>query len=343
MAKKPTIKATSRKDGRMEKTLTINGKRRHFYGADENEILQKIAAYKENISSGPFFTEVAETWRSSYSEAVEFYTYDKTKAAYNRVKDYFDGIRIKQIMPQDINKFYNYMSSKGYAKKTVNNHRAILNNIFNFAIVEGYIDTNPAFFVAMPKKLKQTRRELPSDEDIKRVKNSIHCESGFLAYFLMYTGCRKGEALALQYKDIDLKNKVIKIYKSVYYEGNVAKIKQPKTVSGIREIPLLDKLIPYLPQGPKDQYIFSVDGNCPLSHSTFNRRWDKYQEQSGVSATPHQLRHAYATMLYESGIDEKLAQELMGHSDIATTRNIYTHIRTSKVKDAANILNSVDF
>ena len=184
---------------------------------------------------------------------------------------------------------------------------------------------------------------MPSDEDIQKVKTSVNCEFGFLALFLIYTGCRKGEALALQFKDIDIENKKIKITKSVYFESDRPKIKQPKTENGIREIPLLDVLIPHLPKGKPEDYVFSPDGKTPYGQSTFNRHWKKYQEQSGVNATPHQLRHAYATLLYEANIDERLAMEIMGHADIATTRNIYTHIRTSKLDTAANMLNSVDF
>ena len=56
----------------------------------------------------------------------------------------------------------------------------------------------------------------------------------------------------------------------------------------------------------------------------------KYKKETGVSLTAHQLRHAYATMLFEAGIDEKDAQELMGHSDINLTRSIYTHQTRAK-------------
>ncbi|MBQ7816775.1 MAG: tyrosine-type recombinase/integrase [Oscillospiraceae bacterium] len=97
------------------------------------------------------------------------------------------------------------------------------------------------------------------------------------------------------------------------------------------------------PKGRKNDYIFSKDGSSPFVESTFKRAWKKYTEETGITATPHQLRHAYATMLYEAGIDEKLAQELMGHADITTTRNIYTHIRLSRIDFAATKLNSIDF
>ena len=339
----PKKKMYQRPDGLYEKGITIDGKRIRFRGKTEREVMQKIANYEAKQETGMTFVDVAEQWRNEYSADVEYYSYIKSKAAYNSAIAFFDSEYIKDITPRDISRYYAFLASKGYAKKTVNNYKAIVSNVFKYAIVKGYADTNPTTMAAVPKKLKQTKRTLPSDEDIAKVKQSVDCESGFLALFLMYTGCRKGEALALQYKDIDLKKKVIKVYKSVYYEGNLPKIKQPKTENGIREIPLLDALIPHIPKGKAEEYIFSIDGTRPYTHSTFNRRWSKYQQQSGVTCTPHQLRHAYATMLYEAGLDERIAMEIMGHSDIATTRNIYTHIRTSKLDKAAEILNSLNF
>ena len=336
-------KMYQRPDGLYEKGKTINGKRIRFRGKTEREVLQKIAAYEEKQENGLTFEEIAEQWRNEYSKDVEYYSYVKSKAAYNSAKDYFGDMYIKDITPQDISRYYAFLGAKGYAKKTVNNYKAIVSNVFKYAIENGHSDNNPTTLVSVPKKLKQTKRTLPTDEEIKLVKASVNCEFGVLAFFLMYTGCRKGEALALQFKDIDYANKKIKITKSVYYESDKPKIKQPKTENGIREIPLLDALIPILPKGKPNDYVFSPDGTKPYGQSTFNRHWDKYQEQSGVTCTPHQLRHAYATMLYEAGIDEKLAQEIMGHADIATTRNIYTHIRTSRLDNAADLLNKLDF
>lgn len=339
MAKKPKLRA----DGRMEKVMTIGGKKVHFYGKNESEILRKIRDYKEKEETGPLFKDVAEQWHIQYEKEVEYNTYYKSLVYYNRAVDHFGDMYIKNITPQDINKFYTQLSAQGYARKTVANQKTILGNIFRYAIVNGHISDNPLTFVSLPKNLKQNKRELPSDEDIQKVKGSVQGEFGLLPFFLMYTGCRKSEALALQFKDIDLARKKIKITKALYYKYNRPEIKQPKTENGIREIPLLDRLIPHLPQGKPDDFIFSVDGSTPYPQSYFQRRWKKYQRQTGITATPHQLRHAYATMLYEAGIDEKLAQELMGHADISTTKNIYTHIRLSRLEDAANKLNSIDF
>ena len=336
-------KKKTRSDGRMEKTMTISGKRVHFYGRSETEIMRKIRDYKEKEEKGETFETVADLWRAEYEKKVEYYTYEKSTSQYDRIKEYFAGRYIKDITPPDIHSFYEYLSRQKYAKKTVKNHRTVLNNIIRFAIAKGYIKDNPAAFIALPSKLPQKKRDLPSDDDIRKVKSSIDCTFGLFPYFLMYTGCRKGEALAIQYGDIDRKNKTISISKAVYFVGNQPQIKQPKTDAGTREIPLLDKLLPYIPKGRKDHYIFSPDGLKPYDDSAFRRQWYAYQKESGVTATPHQLRHAYATLLYEAGIDEKLAQELMGHADISTTKNIYTHIRDKRMNTAVDALNSTDF
>ena len=67
--------------------------------------------------------------------------------------------------------------------------------------------------------------------------------------------------------------------------------------------------------------------------------WRDYANKTGVTATAHQLRHSYATMLFECGIDVKDAQDLLGHSTAAMTQDIYTHLREKRKEDTANLLN----
>ena len=177
---------------------------------------------------------------------------------------------------------------------------------------------------------------------MKIVKNSTDCTFGLLAYFLMYTGLRKGELLALQWKDIDFEKKEIYITKSVCHHNNVPHIKTPKTDSGNRTIMLLDCLsdkLKELKEQTPTNYIFS-GSDTPLTNSQFQCRWEKYQKESGLKITAHQLRHTFATILFEANIDVKDAQNIMGHSDISVTQNIYTHIRKKRMQDTANKLNN---
>ena len=80
-----------------------------------------------------------------------------------------------------------------------------------------------------------------------------------------------------------------------------------------------------------------------MSAPPLHKRREKYQKTYGVTFTAHQLRHGFATMCYEAGIDEKDAQELMGHSDISLTRSIYTHIRAERKNETISKLNNFNF
>ena len=190
--------------------------------------------------------------------------------------------------------------------------------------------------------ISESRREKPStkrraltDEEIDLIKNNIEAPGGLFAYTLLYTGLRRGEILRLQYKDIDRENKLIHVNKSAYYTSNKRKIKTPKTESGVRDVILLPDLEKVLPKGKANKYIFSVTGKEPYSDDQARTLWENYCKATGLTVSPHYLRHNYATILFKSGVDVKTAQYLLGHSDIHTTMNIYTHLQKSMLDERA--------
>lgn len=126
---------------------------------------------------------------------------------------------------------------------------------------------------------------------------------------------------------------------SSYFESNQPHIKQPKIEAGSRTIPLLDKLAEKLPKGKKNDYLFGKDKKTLFKDTQFKKLWADYCELCKISVTLHQLRHAYVTFLYESGLDEVQAMAQTGHAKIDTMRDIYTHIRNKKITDAEKTLN----
>ena len=210
--------------------------------------------------------------------------------------------------------------------------------IFRHAIINRYIKEDVSFYARLPKGAKSQKREALTNEEIEIVNNSTACTFGPLVYFLLYTGLRKGEALALRWKDIDLVNNIIHVSRSVYYISNEPHIKEPKTSSGIRDVIIPNCLADKLSPKAAKEFVFNKNGKL-IDKSYFTRQWRKYTEETGLNITAHQLRHTYATLLFEADIDEKDAQTLMGHSDIKVTQNIYTHIRQSRKVATANKLN----
>ena len=142
------------------------------------------------------------------------------------------------------------------------------------------------------------------------------------------------------YNDIDLDNDIISVTKSVYHVNNRPFIKEPKTQKGIRNVPILYPLKPYLPNKKSQQYIFSLDGGkTPLTEMQYQKLWKEYAKSIGINCSAHQLRHSFATMLFECGVDAKDAQDILGHAQLSTTMDIYTHIRDSRRKDVASKIN----
>lgn len=140
----------------------------------------------------------------------------------------------------------------------------------------------------------------------------------------------------MQWKDIDWKNNTITISKAIRHRGNAPEICPPKTENSVRQIPLLKPLKDRLRHFKvfPDDYV--IGGKSPLTKSALDKRWKKWCKDKNIRIDRHQIRHQYATILFESGVDAKTAQELLGHAKIATTMDIYTHL-SDKQKNKARI------
>lgn len=325
---------TLRKDGRyMGFWHDKDGKRHAIYDRDPEKLYLKIQQ-KETADEPPTFKDLAEAWEAEHREQISYKTAEAYTAPLRRLIDRFGDQ--ETVTAQEINAFLVDLGKKQYARRSVQMHRDILNMVFNHAIMAGKMTVNPCAAVSVPRNLTTTRRELPDDAAIEAVK---HFDGSFslFAKICLYAGLRRGEVLALRYEDIDRSAKTIHVTKSVEYVGNNARLKKPKTDAGYRDVILLDVLSDQIPQGTG--YIFSRADGGLLTKAQFRKRWYKYTTEIGYNMTAHQLRHGFATILFEAGIPDKDAQELLGHASIVTTRNIYTHIRKSRRAETAQKLN----
>lgn len=347
MPKKETY--YQRPDGLYEKKITdpATGKRLYFRSKDPREIERKMLAYTAKAASGPTFGEIALQWQTEHFPSLSYSTQRGYRPAYGRVVHAFATARVKEITSQDILQYIRRFSKgeNGRSFKTVTNELLVIRMILEYACTLDILQYNPAEHVRVPKGLSRKPRAFPSNTEINLVKanHAVHPPYGLLHYFALYSGARLGEIMALQWRDIDMEGRVIYIQRSVYWEHNQPKLKTPKTEKGVRAVPILQKLYEVLLplQGKPDDYLFSVNGKLPTEMEVFQGR-SKYKALTGATTSPHQLRHAYATMLYEAGIDEKTAQYLLGHAQLSTTMDIYTTLRQRVLIDAAKKLNDID-
>ena len=332
-----------RKDGRWQKSITINGERLYFYSSEPTEkkaikdIEQQLITYTAKKQISELFSVVADEWYSSTEPKLSESTYARYGSLIKRCKEHFSDYHIKDITIQDIERFLAHLRSQSFSSKSIKAHYSVLRLAFKYAFVNGYIENDVSHYVTVPKGSEAVTREALTDEQQEVVKNSLDKPFGLFAYTIMYTGMRRGEAIALRWENIDFENKIITVSENAIFPTNQPIVKTPKTENGKRKIILLDCLADVLYSLRSSGFVFS--GDIIRGNSWYTRQWKAYQKATELNVTPHQLRHTYATILFEADIDVKDTQALMGHSDISTTRNIYTHIRKSRMEQTAAKLN----
>ncbi len=337
-------KMKKRDDGRYLKTVkdARTGKRLYFYGSSEREVQQKILQYTQKVETGRPFEEVAEEWYNENMPTLAIQSQKSYKPCYQSALEEFSGESIKQIKPKDINSYLRKLGKMGYSEKSVTQRRLVLNLIFKHAVISGDLEINPCASAMTPKGLPKNQRHAASEEDEQKVKDNA--DVWMLPFIALMTGMRRGEILALQWRDIDFKGNTIDVTKSVCYDNDKPIVKCPKTAKGIRLVPLLNPLkekLLAIPDKNPDDFIISDDGKKPLTNRRYQTLSRNFRRVTGTKCTAHNLRHSFATVAIENNINPKVVQEILGHKQLSTTMDIYTDLRKKSITSAAEALNKI--
>lgn len=330
---------TRRKDGLyMAYYRDQQGKRRSLYDRDPKRLFERLQEKENGVDPALMFETAADAWELKHWERIGGKTAEAYTAPLRRIKEHFSGTEVEEVSALRIQAFLADLGKRGFSRRSVQMHRDILNMIFNNAIIEFGLRFNPCVAVTIPRNLPTKKREIPKDDAMDAVRAGADQPFGLFALVCLYAGLRRGEALALRYEDIDRGAGIIHVTKAVEFVGNNPHVKPPKTDAGVRDVPLLRPLADALPN-KKRGLVFAREDGTLLTKSAYRRSWEKYCAAIGYEITAHQLRHGYATILYEAGIPDKDAQELLGHSSIAVTRDVYTHIRSVHRQETVRKLN----
>lgn len=372
-------KKKRRADGRMEiKRKMPDGKVRHFLGQTakecEDKYRQALVDFNARQEASALFENVAADWWADYQKRIKAGTGKTYEAHYRRCLAAFSGRQMKEITPGMVDNFGQKLKAEGRAESTIKNARSVLSLIFRFWCLRDNEVYNPVSVVRAPKGAPKKERLPPTPAQIALVR--AHPEGfGLCAWLFMYTGCRLGEVVALQWQDVDFAEGWISVTKSASWKGGGVRISTPKTRNSVRKVPLLDPLraVLELRRGRPGDYILS-GGPEPLTDGQYHHLWLEYCKALGMvqpsesgeryrakrrerdtkgvrqlkelppvvrpAVTAHQFRHEMASAMYEAKVGELEAQKLLGHADISTTRKIYTHIREQQLQNATDQLNA---
>ena len=323
-----------------------------------NELLVKYEEKEINSEPGDvLFTDYIIHWLEKKKNKVEITTWESYRnAAINHFIPYFEtlNIAIKDLKPKHITDYYEHEFSlgdkgrNGLSISSIKLHSVILKNILNQALLEEIIIRNPAFKVPLPKKCdnKSVSTFLTASQANELLKLFKGHYLQPLVYITLYYGLRRGEAIGLKWSAIDFKNNSVKINHTITRSRTLIAKDKTKTVSSERKYYLLPEIKEILKQLKEEQkmnkklfgksykdsdYVFThPDGKIYHPTSVSHTFSDVLSKNNFPKMRFHDLRHSCASILHDKGWELKDIQVWLGHSDIQTTANIYTHISQAR-------------
>ena len=338
--KSKKTKYTLRADGRIVMTKTVGGKRVSFYGQSDREVESKYQSYLHTEHEPPktsvrTFSEVADNWWESKEPELSPGSVRVYRARYREIKEGFGDTPVDEITPLVIVNYLRRQAAKDYSQKVINSKKSIIKGILDNALIHGEIQQNPCVNLPTVKGEAKKQRTQALDADLRAIEaHRNDSDIARMVFFILMTGCRRGEAAALQGKHINRENNTAHICQTLVYSSPTPQIKPcPKTEAGVRDVIVPQSAMDILPKCKPNQFVFFPKG-LPRERE-FQVLIDNYRAEVGISCTLHQLRHSYATMLHSAGVDAKSAQYLLGHSSIVVTQDIYTEMDKHAKKDVA--------
>lgn len=239
-------------------------------------------------------------------------------------------IDIKDLNVFHIQELINKMHEKGDSFTTIKNTFSFLKQGIKKAIACGVISHDVTCGVELPRK-NTKKIEALSEFEIMQFLKSEKTFYYNIFLFLLLSGVRVGEALALDCSDIDFNKHIIHINKN-FYRGNIT---TPKTESGVRDIPLTKEIESLLDKRRKKGPLFVNSVGGRVDYGTLLTAWHRQQKRANFKKLYglHSLRHTFATFLIQNGADVKTVSLILGHSDIQTTLNFYCHSSFEKKEE----------
>ena len=266
----------------------------------------------------------------------------------------FKNIKAKDCTTYQIEKEITRMSKYGLSAKTIKNSIGLISAAYEHAIHTKQLEDNPCKYATLPKGTKREVKILFRD-DIQLFLNGIADAplDDKVAYELaLFMGLRRSEILGLKESDIDLNNGILFIHNTRHQVDGIFVDQDTKTVRSTRtlaipELVLFD--IARLLDSRKDFKYEKVDyliqdgfGNAPHP-DTLSSRLKRLEKEKGLPlVSMHGLRHTYASLLNASGIDIARISAELGHSNLSTTANIYTHIFEQASQSSRGIASAIN-
>ena len=308
--------------------------------AAEAAKIQTLCQYSERVFMPAVALRATENTRSSYQGNLNRWIYPA-----------LGDMKLPEITSAQISALLLDMQAQGRANATAVKVYTILKSLFKMAYLADMIDRNPMDKVERPRprkdELKPAEAEAYTSGEVRAILECLEWEPlkwrAFI-HLLIDTGVRRGEALGIQWEDVDFKDKTVFIHRNLCYTPergiylDAPKNGHSRVVDlGGDTLELLKQLRGEQPEGAA--FVFTQDGSAEPMHPTSPTHYfRKFAQKNGIAGFhPHKLRHTFASVAITAGADVASVSEALGHSDTAVTLRMYTHANEESRRRASQI------
>jgi len=344
------------------KTFPVGTTKKHA-----ERVLQEMILSVENQGhikdSNVTTQEFLQEWLDVYNKRKS----PTTISGYNDIiKGYlvpaFGRAKLKDLTTLALQKYYNSLyersplSGKPLSAKTVRNIHVLFSSALQRAVQLDILKKNPAQNIEL-QKVKRFHSEIYDVAELSQLFEALAgTDLEVPVKILIYMGCRRGELLALTFDKIDFINSTITIDSNTVKVKSQAITKSPKTESSIRTIDAPYSLMQLLTK-ERDSYeerrlrfgkdfydanlIVSQPNGLGFKPDSFTQKFSRFLKQHGLRhLRVHDMRHENATLMLRAGVNPKVMQRRLGHSNYSTTMDIYSKVLAETEKDAVKLLES---
>ena len=365
-----------RKDGRWEGRYTaghdpITGKPiiKNVLAKTQAQAKEKLKTAIEqckglDVAKGQKYTvgQWMDVWYEYYAQIKVRPSSHKTYEGYirNHIKPAIGSIPLTRLTTLDLQKLYQKLltegrverkesekQAKGLSPKTVRNINQVISSAMQLAIQQHLISHDPTDGCALPKTEHREMQTLSADQLAAFLLEAKHSGVFEMYYIELATGLRRGELLGLKWQDIDLDSGVIHVRRQVGRIDGKVQEAPLKTKNAYRNISIGVDAVSILwekkkQDGGRSEYVFPSPTGGPMSPDSVLKMLHRVLERAGLPELRfHDLRHTFATLALQNGVDVKTVSGMLGHFSAGFTLDTYAHVTTAAQKKAAETMGEV--
>jgi integrase len=355
-----------RTDGRWCASVTAEGRRRqHFLGRTRAEVARKLTEALDARDKGALVTGPRQTVSQFFTEwldAVQPSLRPRTFVGYEQlvrlhVLPDLGTLSLTKLGPQHLQQLYASRLTAGLSPTTVNHLHALIHKALSHALRWSLVHRNVADLVDPPRNRHFEIAPLTAEQARAFLSAASGHRLEALYVVAVTTGMRQGELLGLRWRDVDLDAGTLQIRGSMQLTPDGLRIMEPKTAGSRRRVALSRQPIDALRRHrvaqaeerlrmgaawENNELVFATKTGQPITPSMLRRSYEPLLTRAGLPRMRfHDLRHTSATLLLGRGVHPKVVSEMLGHTRISTTLDLYSHVSMTMQQQAAEAFDAI--